>query len=90
MVATPVRTCVGCRGTAPKGSLLRLVLGPDGRVEIDDRAEAHGRGAYVHRAPGCVEGALRGGALGRALRTGVGPDEVGRLRALLERMLRDT
>lgn len=90
MGAAPERTCVGCRGRASKAALLRLVRGPGGTVEVDERAVAPGRGAYVHRDLGCVEAALRRGGLARALRTGGGPDEVGRLRALLERMLRDT
>jgi predicted RNA-binding protein YlxR (DUF448 family) len=88
--AAPERTCVGCRGKAPKAALIRLVRGLDGRVEIDERAVAPGRGAYLHRDRSCVEAALRKGALARAMRTGVGPEEVGRLGAFLERMLRDT
>ena len=90
MGAAPERTCVGCRGKAPKVALLRLVRDPHGTVEVDEGAVALGRGAYVHRDPACVDRALRTGAVGRALRTGVGPGEVGRLRTLLERMLRDT
>lgn len=90
MGAAPERTCVGCRGKAPKVALLRLVRDPGGRVVVDERAVASGRGAYVHRDPTCVDRALRTGAFARALRTGVGPEEVGRLRTLLERMLRDT
>jgi hypothetical protein len=34
----------------------------------------------VHAAVGCIETATRRGALVRALRTGIGPDELGRLR----------
>jgi predicted RNA-binding protein YlxR (DUF448 family) len=81
---------VGCRGKAPKDALLRLVRGLDGHVLVDLRGAAPGRGAYVHRDPACVEEALRKGTVARALRTGMGPDEVGRLRELIERMLRDT
>ena len=90
MGAAPERTCVGCRGKAPKGALLRLARGPDGRIVVDPSGIAPGRGAYVHRDPACAEEAVRKGALGRALRTGVAPDELGRLRELLERTLRDT
>lgn len=90
MGAAPERTCVGCRGTAPKGALLRLVRGLHGHVLVDPRAIAPGRGAYVHRDPACVEAALRKGAVARALRIGMAPDEVGRLRELVGRTLRDT
>jgi len=90
MGAAPERTCVGCRGKAPKGVLLRLARGADGCVLVDPPATAPGRGAYVHRDPTCVDAALRKGAFGRALRAGMGPEELGRLGELVERTLRDT
>ena len=43
----PERTCVLSRRTAPKDSLIRLALSPDGQVAPDVRARAPGRGAYV-------------------------------------------
>ncbi|MBI4261558.1 MAG: YlxR family protein, partial [Actinobacteria bacterium] len=45
---------------------------------------APGRGAYLHRDPACWTAALRRGALSRALRTSLGPEEAGRLLAELE------
>ena len=81
----PERTCVGCRLKAPKDGLLRLVRPPDGGVvAVDPGGSAPGRGAYVHPDARCVEAALRRGALARALRTGVGEDELGRLRSMIE------
>ena len=77
--------CVGCRARAPKSELVRIVAGPDG-LAIDRRGGAPGRGAYVHRDPVCLEVAERPGVLGRALRTGPGTDEVGRLMLGNERM----
>jgi hypothetical protein len=38
----------------------------------------------VHRESACVDAALRRGALARALRTGLGADELGRLRDDIE------
>ena len=79
----PERTCVGCRGQAPKGDLLRFV--ERGGVPVPDPSgSAPGRGAYVHRDPDCVELALRRGALLRALRTAGGHGELGRLRVAVE------
>lgn len=76
----PVRTCVGCRARAPKGELLRLAI-VGGLVVADPNASRPGRGAYVHRRRGCVEAALAGGRLGRALRlgpaSGLGPGQDG-------------
>ena len=83
--AEPERTCVGCREKAGKRGLLRVVRSPDGVVGVDAGGKAPGRGAYVHRHVSCLEAALRRGALARALRTGLGPDEAARLRIAIER-----
>ncbi len=80
----PERTCVGCRGRAPKADLLRVVRTPEGRVAADPSGKAPGRGAYLHRDPRCADLALRRGALARALRAGLPPEEAGRLRADIE------
>lgn len=79
----PKRTCVGCRGRAPKGSLLRIAVG-SGTVRVDPEGIVQGRGAYVHPAPACVQAALERGALTRALRAGLEPTEIARLRTEIE------
>jgi hypothetical protein len=81
----PIRTCVGCRERGPKDTLVRIVLSGRG-PRIDRTGAAPGRGAYVHRDPACIVAAGRVGVLGRALRTGLGGDEVGRLMHEIERM----
>jgi|SRR5438105_6937896 len=75
----PQRTCVGCRGAAPKRSLVRLVRRVDGTVGLDPTGRAPGRGAYVHADRACAERAVRSGALGRALRTPLERAEAARL-----------
>jgi predicted RNA-binding protein YlxR (DUF448 family) len=42
-----VRTCVVTRGEHPPEDLVRLCVGPDGRVEVDYGARLGGRGAWV-------------------------------------------
>lgn len=84
----PTRTCVGCRLEAGRRELLRLVRSPDGVVRVDAQGSAPGRGAYVHREHPCVQAALARGALGRALRTGLGPEEAARLERDIEGELR--
>lgn len=64
----PQRTCVACRSTDAKRTLVRVVRGPDGRVTVDERGKAAGRGAYLCRDPRCWETALQRRALERALR----------------------
>lgn len=65
---SPVRTCVGCRQEAAKGSLLRLVRGADGTVLLDAGGRAPGRGAYLHPGQPCIEQARRRRTLERALK----------------------
>jgi len=59
---------------ALKVDLVRLVLGPQGSIQVDLSARLPGRGAYLHRDPVCVSAALRRRALKRALGGDPGPD----------------
>jgi uncharacterized protein len=77
----PERTCVGCRQTAPKRSLLRVFRSTDGIVRPDPSGSAAGRGAYVHRDPTCVDLSMRGGGVARALQAGLKAEEAARLRS---------
>lgn len=63
----PQRTCVGCRLTLPKRSLVRIVRTADG-VQVDLTGKLAGRGAYLHNQRSCWERGLKG-ALGHALKT---------------------
>ena len=81
---TPYRTCVGCREKKPKRSLVRIVRTPEGRVVLDERGKAQGRGAYLCRKTACWEKALNRGSLNRALRTSLQSEEIERLRAHAE------
>jgi hypothetical protein len=62
----PIRTCVGCGGKAAQRALVRLKA-EAGRV-VFDRARTGGRGAWLHPAPACLEGALKRRAFPRVLR----------------------
>jgi predicted RNA-binding protein YlxR (DUF448 family) len=84
----PERSCVGCRERAPKADLLRIARTPEG-VRVDPTGTAPGRGAYVHRAAGCANAALRRGAIARALRTGLSQGELARLATEIEEALQE-
>jgi predicted RNA-binding protein YlxR (DUF448 family) len=75
----PERTCVGCRTTAPKRTLIRVVRSPDGTVAVDPTSTAPGRGAYLHASRSCVGAAIRDGSVDRALKVRLPPDEAARL-----------
>ena len=80
----PVRTCVGCRRTAPAGELVRIARSPaDGRLHV---GPGPGRGAWLcgpPATPACLDQAVRRRALDRALRTTVEDDEIAAVRAKL-------
>jgi len=63
----PQRTCIGCRETRPKRELVRIVRNTTGAVEVDPTGKKSGRGAYLCRAKGCWEAALKKERLDRAL-----------------------
>jgi predicted RNA-binding protein YlxR (DUF448 family) len=82
----PERTCLACRRRRPKPELIRIVRTPAGLPEVDPQGRADGRGAYVCRDdPGCRRAAARRGALSRALRVTLGPDDLARLNAEIEK-----
>jgi predicted RNA-binding protein YlxR (DUF448 family) len=86
----PQRTCVSCRETQDKRTLIRLVrapAGPEGSsVTVDERGRANGRGAYLCTSADCWRRALRSGSLARALNTQLSPHDRQTLEAYLERL----
>ena len=65
----PQRTCIACRQTNEKKSLIRLVRTRNGIAEVDMSGKKPGRGAYLCPKKVCWEMALRKNRLEHALRT---------------------
>ncbi|MEO8423057.1 MAG: YlxR family protein [Actinomycetota bacterium] len=86
-MASPERTCVGCRAKASKRDLVRVVRVREGEAVFDPSGSAPGRGAYVHPDIGCFEAAMVSRAFDRALRTGLTADAAARLRTGSERLM---
>jgi predicted RNA-binding protein YlxR (DUF448 family) len=74
----PQRTCVGCRQTLAKRSLIRLVRTEAG-VKIDPTSKLPGRGAYLHNVRSCWEVGLKG-SLAHALKVELSDDDRNMLR----------
>ncbi|MDI6827293.1 MAG: YlxR family protein, partial [Armatimonadota bacterium] len=71
----PIRTCVACRTSGEKKSLIRIVRTSEGRVVVDATGKLSGRGAYLCASAECFRRAVKEKRLSKALRTEV-PDEV--------------
>jgi predicted RNA-binding protein YlxR (DUF448 family) len=70
----PQRTCIACRQTNEKKSLIRLVRTGNGIAEVDISGKRSGRGAYLCPKKVCWEMALRKNRLEYALRTKLSDD----------------
>ncbi|MDR2895428.1 MAG: YlxR family protein [Propionibacteriaceae bacterium] len=76
MVASPIRSCVGCRQRAPQ-SLLRRAVAADGSLVFS--RQASGRGAWIHPVEACLVKAQRSRAWSRALRASLTPPSIDQL-----------
>ena len=81
----PIRTCVSCRESGEKKTLLRIVKDHEGRIELDPSGKKAGRGAYICGSEKCLRRAKKEKRLTRALRAQI-PDELLReLELIIER-----
>lgn len=80
----PQRTCVGCRMVKAKNELIRIVRRPTGEVEVDFTGRVAGRGAYICPNNECLQAAVQGRRLERALAVSVSPETLQVLQERLE------
>ncbi|WP_141706109.1 RNase P modulator RnpM [Caloranaerobacter ferrireducens] len=71
----PLRKCVGCNEQKPKKELVRIVKNKEGIVSIDLTGKANGRGAYICKNIDCLEKAVKGKKLNKALEIDI-PQEI--------------
>lgn len=83
----PVRTCIACRTSGDKKSLIRIVRTTTGDVVVDPTGKMPGRGAYLCRTAECLRRAIKEKRLPRALRTEVPPEAVEKLEQTMEQGL---
>ncbi|MFZ6029890.1 MAG: YlxR family protein [Chloroflexota bacterium] len=78
----PQRTCVGCRTTQAKRTLIRIVRQPEG-IQVDPTGKLPGRGAYLHDLRSCWERGLKG-PLSAALKVALHPEDRQRLETFMQ------
>ncbi|MGE5576439.1 MAG: RNase P modulator RnpM [Syntrophothermus sp.] len=71
----PQRTCVGCQTVRSKKELVRVVRTPEGDVLVDPSGKKSGRGAYLCPNLECLQAAIKGKRLQKALEQAIS-DEV--------------
>lgn len=76
----PQRMCVGCREMKNKKELLRVVKTPEGNIELDKTGKKSGRGAYICADMTCLEQAVKGKRLQKALEKEIPAEIMERLR----------
>ena len=76
----PQRTCIICRQTSDKRTLVRIVRTAAAGVQVDERGKVPGRGAYLCQQISCWQTALGGQALQHALKTSLNDVEKQQLR----------
>ncbi|BCV24971.1 MAG TPA: YlxR family protein [Firmicutes bacterium] len=70
----PMRLCVGCQQMRPKKELLRVVRTPENKVEVDRTGKKPGRGVYICPVRECLEKAVQGKRLQKALEVDLPPE----------------
>ena len=80
----PQRMCVGCREMKNKRELLRVVRTPEGNIEIDPTGKKSGRGAYICPDPECLNLAVKGKRLQKALEHEISAEILDTIRAQLK------
>ena len=69
MKKIPQRSCVVCRTQKNKNELLRIVKNKENEIKIDTIGKELGRGAYICYSEQCLEKAIKGKKLEKALET---------------------
>lgn len=85
----PARTCIACRRQRDKFDLVRIVRASDGSVSMDPSNKAAGRGTYVCNELKCLDKALDKRLLGQKLRCDVSDEDMTRLKADFEALMKD-
>lgn len=67
MKKIPQRMCVSCRERKNKSELVRVVLLPDGTIEVDPTGKMAGRGAYVCKSKECLDAAIKAQRIEKSL-----------------------
>ena len=80
----PQRMCVGCREMKNKRDLIQVVRTPEGNIELDPTGKRSGRGAYLCPKIDCLNQAVKGKRLQKALEHDISNEILDIIRKQLE------
>lgn len=80
----PMRKCVGCKESAEKNELIRIVKDKTDNIFIDSSGKANGRGVYIHKDSSCLEKAFKNKELERSLKCKINKDIYDELNKVIE------
>lgn len=58
-IKIPMRTCIGCNTIKPKKEMIRMVITPEKKCEIDASGKKSGRGFYICYNIECLNNAIK-------------------------------
>lgn len=76
----PQRMCVGCQEMKQKKQLIRVVRTPEDSIEIDSTGKRSGRGAYICQDFECLNKAIKGKRLDKALQRPISQEVIDSLK----------
>ena len=79
----PMRKCTGCNEMKPKKELIRVILTPEGAIELDRTGKKNGRGAYICDSAACLAKAVKTHGLEKSLKAAIPGDIYDRLKTEL-------
>ena len=82
----PMRRCIGCRSSHPKGEMFRFTC-QGMEIYEDMTGNDEGRGVYICKSNSCIESARKNRAFNRAYKKAIDDKS---LSELLEKMLEKT
>lgn len=85
----PIRTCVACRTSGDKKTLVRIVRTPAGEVVLDPTGKMSGRGAYLCPTVECLRRAMKEKRLPKALRAQIPEETIRQLEKTMEQRSED-
>lgn len=76
----PMRKCLGCNEMKAKKEMIRIVRSPEGKISMDLKGKASGRGCYICPTIECLESAIKAKRIQNALETQIDDELVNALR----------